>query len=209
MLAFFALEAADCFFVFLRRAAWLFRGRAPLRALVRVAFRLASRRKRPLIQLRPWRFHPAAVSGEHREPGDLKLIGQLLLHPSPQYADNHHQQLPIPAAQPLEESLTGFAGGREPVKNLPDNLTGVLEPLPQGWAIGGGPKQGRGRQHARFPCAPLTNVHADKQRRREKPSDHLPQNLMIDDDLLRRLPVLMRHPKLLLGACELSEINSP
>ena len=80
-------------------------------------------------------------------------------------------------------SLTGFAGGRLPVKNLPDNLTGVLEPLPQGWAIGGGPKQGRGRQHPRLPFAPFTNLPTGKQRRRKKPIDHLPHNLMIDDDL--------------------------
>ena len=33
--------------------------------------------------------------------------------------------------------------------------------------------------------------------------------MMIDNDLLLRLPVLMRHPKLLLGSYELSETNNP
>ncbi|MCH7688657.1 MAG: hypothetical protein IH899_18570, partial [Planctomycetes bacterium] len=117
-----------------------------------------------MIRFRSRGLHPAAVCGEHREAGDLKRIGQFLFHPQTKFTHDTHQQLLIPVTQHLEESLAGFAGSRLPVKNLSDNLARVLEPLSQGRAIGGGPKQSRGRQHSRFPFAPLTNMHADKQR---------------------------------------------
>ena len=162
-----------------------------------------------MIRFCPRRRHPAAVSGKDREAGHLKLFLKFLCHPRPQHADDRRQQLSMPAAQHLDEALVSFAGSRLPVKNLLDNLTSVLEPLCQRRAIGSGPKQGRRRQHPRLPFAPCTSPHTDKQRRRQKPVHNLPQNPMIDDDLLRRLPVLMRHPKLLLGSYELSEINNP
>ena len=94
-----------------------------------------------------------------------------------------------------------------PAKDLTDDLSCLLESVLQVCRFRSRPQQGGHGEHPRFPACIAAGFHASKQSWRQQPIDDLLDGLMIDNNVRR--PVLVRHPKLLLGVGGLHLRRSP